>query len=167
MAPDLIVSLIAIAISILSFALSFKLSRRMADRSLNLEAHKMLLDVDRELITDPKLWAFFDDHPMSTALNLKDDSLQFRSKLEAFAYLMLNMFEIVLVEAPDPVSSGTRNPTNIWCDFFYDCLTRSSILRSILERPNSARIYNTALLAHYQRWQITAPAASVPPTLVD
>ena len=137
-----LVSMFAAAISILFFVLSFRLSRRMADRSLNLEAHKMLLDLNRQLIADPRLWVFYDDK-----------SPLFRAKLEAFAYLQLNMFEIVVLEVPEPSTGEDRNPSNVWCDFFFDTLARSSVMRSILDRPNSAKIYNTVLLMLYDQWK--------------
>jgi len=154
-----LVSMFAACISIWFFVLSRRLSRRMADRSLNLEAHKMLLDVNRQLIADPRLWVFYDDHPICNDRELNDNSLQFRAKLEAFAYLQLNMFEIVLLEVPEPSTGEDRNPSSVWCDFYFDTLSRSSVMRSILERPNSARIYNTVLLTLYDQWKTGAAAA--------
>jgi hypothetical protein len=148
-----LVSMFAAAISILFFVLSFRLSRRMADRSLNLEAHKMLLDLNRQLIADPRLWVFYDDHPLCNDRELNDKSPLFRAKLEAFAYLQLNMFEIVVLEVPEPSTGEDRNPSNVWCDFFFDTLARSSVMRSILDRPNSAKIYNTVLLMLYDQWK--------------
>jgi hypothetical protein len=155
-----LVSMFAALISILFFVLTFRLSRRMADRSLNLEAHKMLLDINRQLIGDPRLWTFYDDHPIANDLELKDKSLLFRSKLEAFAYLQLNMFEIVLLEVPEPSIGEDRNPARVWCDFYFDSLARSSVMRSILERPSSARIYNAVLMTLYEQWKTNNPMAA-------
>jgi hypothetical protein len=155
-----IVSMFAAAISILFFVLSFRLSKRMANRALNLEAHKMLIDIDRQLIADPRLWAFYDDHPVSKDQELNESSLQFRAKLEAFAYLQLNMFEIILLEIPEPAEGMDRNHSNVWCDFFFDTISRSSLARSILDRPNSGKIYNIVLLALYDQWKSSAGAAS-------
>ena len=148
-----LVSMFAALISILFFALTFRLSRRMADRSLNLEAHKMLLDINRQLIADPRLWTFYDDHAVASDLELRDKSLLFRSKLEAFAYLQLNMFEIILLEVPEPSTGEERNPARVWCDFYFDSIARSSVMREILDRPNSAKIYNAVLMTLYAQWK--------------
>jgi hypothetical protein len=63
------------------------------------------------------------------------------------------MFEIVVLEVPEPSTGEDRNPSNVWCDFFFDTLARSSVMRSILDRPNSAKIYNTVLLMLYDQWK--------------
>jgi hypothetical protein len=146
-----LVSMAGAAFSIVFFVLTFWFSRRMAARSLNLEASKMLFEIDRQMITEPKLWGFYDDHRCDAEFN--DSSPQFRAKLEAFAYLQLNMFEIVLLEVPKPGRRGNRNPSKIWYNFFYDSLSRSSLMRSILERPNSAEIYNSVLITLYTQWK--------------
>jgi hypothetical protein len=73
------------------------------------------------------------------------------------------MFEIVLLELPDPSDGEDRNESRVWCDFFYDSIARSSTLRSILDQPTGARIYNTVLLALYEQWKAGTPLATVAP----
>ena len=161
--PDVgpLVSLFAATLSILFFALNFWFSRRMASRSLYLEAHKMLFDIDRQMIAEPRLWAFYDDHPIRFDPAFDGSSVHLRAKLEAFAYLQLNMFEIVLVEVPKLTFRGKRSQSKVWHEFFYDTLSRSSLLCSILERPGIAKIYNAVLLKRYDEWKTKkAEAAS-------
>jgi hypothetical protein len=112
------------------------------------------------MIAEPKLWAFYDRHPIHFDPGFDGSSVQFRAKLEAFAYLELNMFEIVLLEIPKLAWLRRRNPSKVWREFFYDALSRSSLMCSILERPSSAKIYNSALLELYHQWKTKAKAAS-------
>jgi hypothetical protein len=148
-----LVSVVAASLSILFFLLNFRHSKRMADRSLNLEADKMLLDLNRQAIADPSLFALYDDHPVSRDPEMNDGSLRFRAKLEAFAYLHLNIFEIVIFELPEPAYGENRNAANIWCDFFFDTISHSAIMRSILELPNASLVYSPVLISLYNQWK--------------
>jgi hypothetical protein len=155
-----LVSLIAAALSILFFVFSFRLSKRTSDRSLNLEAQKMLLELNRQLIADPQLWSIYDDHPIRAAPEFDASSQQFQGKLEAFAYLYLNMFEIVLFEARESSKRGERDPPSLWLKFFHFTVARSSIVRTILEGPDSNQLYNPVLLAHYEQWKKNTEGAT-------
>jgi len=151
-----LISVLAAVLSVVCFWLSFKLSRRMADRSLNLEAQKMLLEINRQLIADPWLWSIYDEHAVRTDADFGPkcaESALFHAKLEAFAYLCLNAFEVILAEAPKPARRGHRNESNIWADFFRDSVARSSVVRSILERSDASRIWSPILIECYQEWR--------------
>jgi hypothetical protein len=124
-----LISVVAAALSGVCFWLNFRLSRRMADRSLNLEAQKMLLEINRQLISDPWLWSIYDEHPVRTDADFDAKCAKsgvFQAKLEAFAYLCLNAFEVILAEPPEPAQRGKRNESNVWVDFFHNSLARSS-----------------------------------------
>jgi hypothetical protein len=158
-----VVSVVAATASAVCFWLNFKLSKRMADRSLNLEAQKMLLELDRQLMSDPWLWSMYDDHPIRLSPDyerLCARSPVFQAKLEAFAYLKLNMFEIVLVEAPEPTATGTRNYSNVWLDYFHHTVARSSVIRAIFERPDASQLYNPLLIELYRQWKDANVAAA-------
>ena len=103
-----VVSMLAAAVSAWFFVLSFWLSKRMASRSQHLEAQKLLLEVNRQLIADPRLWALYDDHPVRKDPSFEEDSPLLTAKLEAFAFLKLNMFEIILAQAAKPGSPRQR-----------------------------------------------------------
>jgi hypothetical protein len=157
-----LVSMGAAALSALCLWLNFRLSRRMADRSLNLEAQKMLLEINRQLISDPWLWSIYDDHPVRTDPEFGRKcgrSGLFQAKLQAFAYLKLNMFEVILAEVPEPARHGLRNASNVWLAFFHYTIAKSSAIRDILERPDAAQLYNPVLIGLYEEWKKAAAAA--------
>ena len=126
----------------------------MTDRSLNLEAQKMLLEVDRQLIADPLLWAIYDDHPVRTAPSFDDKSHIFRAKLEGLGYLMLNMFEVVLFELSEKRTRENREGTRVWNQFFHHTVEHSSVVRSILDRPDSAQLFHSTMVSRYRDWKI-------------
>ncbi len=146
---------VAVGAAILSFVFfwrNLKLSKRMAARSLNLEAQKMLLDINRQLISDPWLWSIYDDHAVC-----KDDAFKrccsserFKAKREAFAYLMLNMFEVIFLETPESAKQVDGNASNTWLKFFHYSVLRSAVLRGILESPDAPTMYSPVLIARYK-----------------
>ncbi|MGC9973472.1 MAG: hypothetical protein ABSE56_23095 [Bryobacteraceae bacterium] len=157
------------AVSLIAAAFSFWFSLRShrhhtedADRSINVEGQKLLVEVNRHLIDDPRLWGILDDHEIrqSQEFTEAEKSPLFRAKLQAFAHLGLNMFEIILAESPNP-KKGERTASHVWRDFFTATVKRSSLLRAILEHPESANIYQPALLALYDEWRRQAPAATI------
>ena len=77
-----------------------------------------------------------------------------KAKLEAFAHLHLNMFEIVLAEAPNPGSGERQNQSNVWISYFQDTLRRCSLIRKVLEEPASNRIWSRVLLEQYSDWKL-------------
>lgn len=158
-----LISTVAAALSVVCFWLNFRLSKRMADRSLNLEAQKMLLEINRRLISDPWLWSIYDDHPVRTDPDFDGNcgkSGLFQAKLQAFAYLKLNMFEVILAEAPEPAQQGRRNASNVWLDFFHYTIANSSVIRGILERSDTSQLYNPVLIGLYEEWKNAATATS-------
>jgi len=165
-----LVSILGAALSWAFLFRNYRLSRRMAERSLNLEAKKMLLELNRQLISDPWLWSIYDEHAVRADANFDTNCANsgiFHAKLEAFAYLCLNAFEVILAEAPKPAKRGHRNESNIWVDFFHDSLARSSVIRGILERPDTPKLWSPILIARYEEWKkaatpigASAPASS-------
>jgi hypothetical protein len=157
-----LISIVGAALSIVFFLLSFRLSVRMASRSLNLEAQKMLLELNRQLISDPWLWSIYDEHPVRTEVDFGSKctgSGLFDAKLQAFAYLCLITFEVILAEAPKP-ARRRRNESNIWVDFFHDSIARSSAIRRILESPDAARMWSPTLIACYREKYPATPAGA-------
>ena len=151
-----VVSTCAAVLSAGLFLWNFRLSRRLADRSLNLEGQKMLIEINRQLIADPWLWALYDDHEVRKDPDFEGkcgQSICFQAKLRAFAYLSINMFEIVLAEIPSPKRKGRRNESAVWIDFFEHAIAESSIVREILEHPHTVQVYSPALMGHYARWK--------------
>lgn len=167
-----LISVLAAALSVLCFRLNFRLSKRMADRSLNLEAQKLLLEFNRQLISDPWLWSIYDDHPVRKDPEFQTkcgNSALFHGKLLALAYLVLNMFEIVLIEVPEPDQDNPRDISNVWVNFFHYTMARSSVVRGILEGESTARLYNPVLVHLYREWkkstgEVNQSSAKIPST---
>ena len=80
---------------------------------------------------------------------------KFQAKLLAFAHLHLNMFEIVFAEAPRADPSDPDNHTNVWNRYLEDTLARSSLIRKVLDEPESGKIWSPVLLGKYHKWTKT------------
>jgi hypothetical protein len=75
-----------------------------------MDGQKFLIEICKQLTAEPLLWCVYDGDVTHKHLRqqfAKDvEDPKFQGKLLAFAHLHLNMFEIVLAEAP-----GRRNLT--------------------------------------------------------
>jgi hypothetical protein len=79
------------------------------------------------------------------------------------------MFEIIVNEVPK-LGVGIRNASNVWYDYLNDTLTRSSMIRQILDEPASKKIWSDALHKEYGRWKQKNPISNVTapqPPLLD
>jgi hypothetical protein len=147
-----IVSAIAAFLSFVYFVRTSKLSRLMADRSIYVEGQKFVIEICKQLISEPLLWCIYDDY-------IKEDdrpeikNTPFERKMKAFAHLHLNMFEIVLAEAPNSGSGERQNQSNVWIRYFHDTLRRCSIVRDVLEDETSKDIWNPVLIEMYGDWK--------------
>lgn len=112
--------------------------------------HKLLLDLNKELIRDPTLWAVYDSHPM--AAHCGDDVLQ-RAKLEAFAYMKFNLYHIVFAyyENQDKESEAERDFHRAWDNTCRDFLNDSALGREILSRPETEAIYGPRFVGYLHR----------------
>jgi hypothetical protein len=154
-----LVSTAAALLSIYFFIRTNRLSGRMADRSIYVDVQKFLIEICQQLIAEPLLWCIYDDRIQEDdRIELGKGSL--KRKLEAFAHLHLNMFEIVLAEAPNPLGGNNENQSNVWISYFHDTLQRCSLIREVLEEPASSKIWNRVLLEQYGDWKRSVPSAS-------
>ena len=127
------------------------MSRKHSDRSVAVEGHKLLAEVNKQLLADPRLWALQDDHPVITVLKSEMTDPIIIAKLESFAYLILNIFEILLVVRPGAMNKREKAEYDTWRFFFHDTVAKSSIIRRLLEDPAVRRLYGSVLLAEYQQ----------------
>jgi hypothetical protein len=70
---------------------------RLANRGIYVEGQKLLVQICKQLIDDPELWAIYDESDQQAP---KDDG-SFQGKLRGFAHLHLNMFEIMFSGSPE------------------------------------------------------------------
>jgi len=153
----MLISFTAAAISVYYYQKNYALSKQNSDRSLYMDGQKFLIEICKQLTAEPLLWCVYDNDVGRLSLRARFsaelEELKFQGKLLAFAHLHLNMFEIVLAEAPEPKESDPNNHTNVWLRYLDDTLTRSSLIRKVLEEPESANIWSAVLLDHYGKWR--------------
>ena len=154
-------SFLSAVLSFVFFLRNFQLSRKLSDRSTTIEAHKLLLDIDRQLISDPRLWALQDDHPVAAALKEDRADPLLAGKLEAFAYMVLNTFEILLAVHPGASDKRGNAEYKTWRQFVHDTLKSSVALRRMLEAPAVRGVYGTEILAEYERVKTSLDRKSV------
>lgn len=150
-----VVSLVAAILSGWFAFLSYRQTQKISDRGLNVEGTKMLLDIDRCLMDDPRLWACLDDHPVRNTEEFRDaeNTPIFKAKLDAFAHFVLNTFEIVLSETRRPNDCADQYLSKVWRNFFTDTISKSTILRTILDRDESLRILHPNMIELYRDWK--------------
>jgi hypothetical protein len=149
-----IISTVAAGLSAFFFWLSYQKSKRDANRSIYVDGQKFIIEICKQLISEPMLWCLYDDSPLKTQkANEIEDSL-FQQKLRAFAHLHLNMFEIVVNEVPKPGFGRKKNPSNVWFNYFHDTLKRSQLVRDVLDEPESKNIWSPVLLKEYLKWKV-------------
>jgi cell division protein FtsL len=148
------ISMLSVLVAVLSLAVSastavyvyrknYQLNTTIAERTVTIEAQKLLLEINKQFISDPDLFAIYDDNPgRRELLNSKP---QYVEKLKALGYMNLNVFEIVFTV----LGRGTSRKT--WDAYFEDTIRRCSILQEELNK-NTA-IYHPELIAAYRSWQ--------------
>jgi hypothetical protein len=156
-----IIAIIAAAFSWFWYWRNIRLAKRNANRSIYVDGQKFLIDVCKQLVSEPVLWCVYDDEPLrkEKIYDISDPIQQ--AKLRAFAHLHLNMFEIIVNEVPKPAVLGKRTASNVWYDYLGDTLTRSRMIREILEEPASKQIWSDALHKEYRRWKEKTPLKNV------
>jgi HAMP domain-containing protein len=126
------VSLLALAVSVWAL----KRTGKIADRTVRVEAQKLLLEINKSLITTPKLFSVLDNEQSAGGerKNCPEESAPCKNgcpedecrKLRAFAYMNLNVFEIVLAVHPK------GEEATAWRRYFKETLKNSKITRTVL-----------------------------------
>lgn len=133
------------------------MAKRNANRSIYVDGQKFLIDVCKQLVAEPVLWCVYDGEPLrKEKIYDINDPIQ-RAKLRAFAHLHLNTFEIIVNEVPKPAVFAKRTASNVWYDYLGDTLSRSRMIREILDEPASKQIWSDALHNEYRRWKEKNP----------
>ena len=145
------VSFLSAVLSFIFFLRNFRLSRKLSDRSITIEGHKLLLDIDKQLIADPRLWGLQDDHPLAQTLKKDPADPLLAGELEAFAYMVLNSFEILLAVPPGARDKQGEAEYETWRQFVHGTLKTSAALREILRNPAVRSLYGPELRSEYDR----------------
>ena len=145
--PSAIVSVLAAMGSLYYFYKNRELSSEIADRTVSFEAQKLLLEINKQFIADPSLFAIYDDNSDNKKALENDPEL--KAKVESLGYMKLNVFEIVFARLPD----DSRDKG--WKGYFLDSLDRCSVLAE--ELKISEAIYHPRLIEAYQAWAKDKP----------
>lgn len=148
------VSILAAGLSAFFFWLNYQNSKKNANRSIYIDGQKFVIEICKQLISEPLLWCLYDDNPLRVERAREIEDPLFEQKIRAFAHLHLNMFEIVVNEVPKPGFGRKKNPSNVWFNYFHDTLKRSSLVREVLEEPESNHIWSPVLLKEYLKWKV-------------
>jgi hypothetical protein len=132
------VSAISAGLSYFFYRRTSTLNRTLSDRSVRMEAQKMLLEFNKQLIADSALWAIFDADQEGFEIKLKEK--EFQLKLRAVGNLVLNMFDLTLSQIP----AGPER--DAWLNYFKDVVARSTILVQILKDHEDRAVYTTEFL---------------------
>jgi hypothetical protein len=119
-AVSAIVSIVAAGLSFYFF----RLSKQIANRTVTVQAQRLLLEINKQYLSDPALFAIYDDWPRRDEL-LQDPRLA--DNLKALGYLKLNVFEIAFAALPLGDDAYDR-----WIAYFDDSLKRCTVMRNEL-----------------------------------
>jgi hypothetical protein len=142
----LIISLVSLSISIFAAYKTYGLGEYQLRLTNRNEFQKLLIDVNKVLIEHPELWAIYDSH--SIPREWLNDPKE-KARLEALAYMILNVFECVFTFYGDSprLTKAERESFEAWKGFLNNLLQDSSFMRELLDKPNLRLMYNAKLIA--------------------
>lgn len=124
--------------------LAYVLNRSIAYRTATIEAQKLLVEINKQYISCPKLLLIEENYNTST---ITDED--FRAKLKAMVYLKLNVFEVIFATLP------YGRVRNTWKAYFNESLDKCSLLGDELEAHG--KIYHRDLIRAYNKWKGEKP----------
>jgi hypothetical protein len=130
----------AAGVSAVITSLTFMFNRQVAFRSATIEAQKMLLEINKQYMANPKLLCLEGEN---VAVVDQTDTT-FNAQLKAMAYLKLNVFELIFAVLP----GGPERET--WVRYFDRSLTNSPFLAD--ELVKNQEVYHAALMKAYNIW---------------
>lgn len=159
-----LVALVSMVIAAIDYYRTLKLSARIADRAVTVEAQKLLLEVNKVLVADPRLFAIYKEGDELRVLIAKypsggkaeADISDLPGKLVALGSMLINVFEIVFAQLPE-------GPAHItWKAYFEDSLSRCPVICDLLELKEAGKIYHANLMAAFRLWREGHGRAPVP-----
>jgi hypothetical protein len=161
-----VVSSVAVGVSFIVYRKTTELSSKIADRTVTIEAQKLLLEINKLFVGDPRLLTLYSPgdqiHELIKQVGeeaRKDLSSRapkllqaiepvenFAGKLAALGFMLLNVFEIVFAQMPSGIEYDT------WVNYFRDTLKRCPTVCKSLELPEAKMIYHPKLMAAYRAW---------------
>ena len=138
--PKALALMIAGVTPVIAFC-AYVLNSEVAFRSATIEAQKMLLEINKQYVANPKLLYLEGDDvgPVDPT------DTNFNAQLKAMAYLKLNVCEVIFAVLP----GGDERET--WVRYFRSSLTRSDVLAGELEKYRD--IYHPSLITAFDAWK--------------
>lgn len=155
-----LVALAGMAFTVIYYYLNLELSKGIADRTVILEAQKLLLEINKALLTDPRLFSIYKEgdelHVLIAKYAAGNNSespnggltiSDLPGKLVAFGCMLINVFEIVFAQLP----KGLEH--NSWQEYFEDSLNRCPVVCDLLELSEADKIYHPNLMDAFRLWK--------------
>jgi len=148
------------AIAVIYYYQTLGLSQRIADRTVTVEAQKLLLEINKTLVADPRLFSIYKEGDELLILIEKyaageksklsiggSANSDLPGKLIAFGCMLINVFEIVFAQLP-------QGPEYVaWQGYFEDSLNRCPAICDLLELSEADKIYHQNLMAAFRLWK--------------
>jgi hypothetical protein len=128
---------VAAAVAVISVYVNWRVNSAISDRTVTVEAQKLLLEMNKQYISDTALLALEGEASART--------LDPEAKLRAMAYFKLNVFEIIFAAVVDQKARKT------WTRYFEVSLTKSALLGEELEKNRD--LYHQDLQKAYDKWK--------------
>jgi hypothetical protein len=144
---SLSVAVLSLFVSSVAAFWTYNLSLRQLRLGSRHEFQKLLLDLNKEMVRDPELWGVYDSQPMA---QVKRDEPAHRAKLEAFAYMMLNIFDIVYIFSIEELGERAieKGYFAAWNGTLRDFVRDSSLAKDLLSRPVAKLVFDPRFLKH-------------------
>jgi len=163
-----VVAVIALIVSVAVYRKTSELSKKIADRTVTIEAQKLLLEINKVLVSDPRLFALYQQsdqiHKSITeieeelnstanadllkAVGIAQADTNLAGKLAALGFMQLNVFEIVFAQMPRDVDEYQT-----WKNYFEDTLGRCPTVKKLLELKEAKAIYHKDLMKSFEDWE--------------
>jgi hypothetical protein len=139
----IIVSFVSLAISLIAAYKTYTFSEYQLRLSNRTEFQKLLVDIDKSLIEHPELWAIYDSYSA-----LREADPVGRVRLQAFAHMVLNIFECVFAFYGDSpkLTNAEQESFQAWKGFLKFTLQESSLTRELLNTPKLRAMYHAKFL---------------------
>lgn len=149
----IILSSVSLLVSVIASIAAYK-SYLVGKQQLRLssinEFQKILIDINKELIRDPSLWAMYDDRPFGKS-SPKDSSSD--AKIEALIYLKLNLFELVhhFFNSQIGLSEREKHAWHAWDKFIKYTITHSSMIQKVLGDQSVDQLFSQEFMEYIKQ----------------
>jgi hypothetical protein len=135
--------LVSLIVGYLTFFIGFGQLKLLS----RIEFHKMLLELNKELLRDPNLRAYRDEY--RSKMNIEITEVH-RSQIEAMLVSIINLLELVfLYTGPHKksITKADKDEWDMWQKYFQKTLKDSSFLRLMLQNESIKEVYHPKFIS--------------------